>query len=52
MEHLKYPIGKFQRPNSFDPARLKEWIMEIRMLPEKLKIILGEMTDVELDQFY
>lgn len=52
MEHLKYPIGKFQRPNSFDPARLKEWIMEIRMLPEKLKIILGEMTDAELDQPY
>lgn len=52
MEHLKYPIGKFQRPESWSPEQLKTSIHEIGLLPEKLKIVAGGLSETQLDTPY
>jgi hypothetical protein len=33
LEQLKYPIGKFQRPEQYDPAMKAEWLSTLRALP-------------------
>lgn len=36
LENLKFPIGKFQKPEAISGADLKTWIEAIESLPSKI----------------
>ncbi len=47
LDHLKYPIGKFIKPNLISEALILEWIETIETLPK----ILSELTkDLSIEQ--
>ena len=39
LESLKYPIGKFTMPQTFDEQVMKQWIQNIKDLPSKLALV-------------
>jgi hypothetical protein len=52
LETLKYPIGKFSAPNEFSAELIHQWILTIDKLPAKLKEVVINMTDKQLDTPY
>lgn len=52
LDLLRYPIGKFQKPESFDNAAVSKWITTIEQLPGQLKATLSSFTDEQLDTPY
>jgi len=52
MEELKYPIGKFQKPEAFTPQLLSSYISVINHFPQKLKQEVEHLTDEQLDTPY
>ena len=49
---LRYPIGKFARPQQINTVQLQEWIGEIEALPENLATAVGGLNDDQLDTRY
>ena len=52
VERLKYPIGRFQRPEVVTDADIKAWIEEIAVLPATLRQIVENLSDVQLSTPY
>ena len=51
LEQLKYPIGKFQRPESISTEMLKEWTEIIKNLPAQLTKEVHHFADSHLNSF-
>lgn len=52
MEHLQYPIGKFQLPEKIKATDVKKWIKEIEALPKQIKKLSKNLTDEQLALTY
>ncbi len=51
-EDLRYPIGKFVKPDEITSESRKELIGEIVELPDKLKSAVNDLSDEQLDTPY
>lgn len=52
IEQLKYPIGKFKRPESINAELLDQYIKIISSFPDKLKQEVLNLSDEQLDTEY
>lgn len=52
LEQLKFPIGKFEKPDIITPNLLEKWITDISSFPERLKKEVMHLTDQQLDTPY
>ncbi|MEL7530189.1 MAG: YfiT family bacillithiol transferase [Bacteroidota bacterium] len=52
LEALKYPIGKYQVPETITPAMIQQWIQEIEILPGLLIDSVSNLTDLQLNMPY
>ncbi len=52
IESLKYPIGKFSRPDTITADHHENWISELENLPERLLKIVSPMTNDQLQTPY
>ncbi len=52
LEALKYPVGKFKAPATYNKELYKEWIQTIEELPGRLKKVLLPLNDSQLDTPY
>ena len=52
IEKLKFPIGKFIKPDPITPHHLKEWISDIEQFPERLKVLVAGLTEEQLNWIY
>jgi hypothetical protein len=52
MEHLKFPIGKFKKPDAYTEIYFKEQISIIENFPRSIKKALLGLTDEQLDTPY
>ena len=51
-EDLRYPIGKFEVPDSISPEQIVGWIADMETLPGDLRKLTGDMSRVQLDTPY
>jgi hypothetical protein len=51
-EELKFPIGKFKKPEVITRDNIKTWIAEIESFPERLKNEVDHLTDEQLNTRY
>lgn len=49
---LRYPIGKFQFPESVTPEELQQFIEEIEQAPASLRTAVAGLTPQQLDEPY
>ncbi|MFN0049535.1 MAG: YfiT family bacillithiol transferase [Cytophagales bacterium] len=52
VEHLKFPIGKFAKPAQFTKNVLESCISTIENFPLKLKKVVEDYTELQLDTPY
>ena len=52
LERLKYPIGKFIKPDVISSNQVNEWIMEIELFPSRLSELVKDLTVQELHWQY
>ena len=52
MEDLRYPVGRFQRPQSLEPKQRRAAIDTIAEAPTKLRAAVAGLTDGQLDTPY
>lgn len=52
LENLKFPIGQFEMPKEISAPQLKNWIVEIEQLPEKIQTITEDLSVKELNYVY
>ncbi|MEM6348878.1 MAG: YfiT family bacillithiol transferase [Bacteroidota bacterium] len=52
LEALKYPIGKYQVPETISPAHIQQWIQEIEILPGLLIDAVSTLSDLQLNMPY
>jgi len=52
IEEQKYPIGKFVRPDTYTPAILSQYILDIELFPSMLRAEVEQLTDEQLDTRY
>lgn len=52
MEDLKYPIGKYIKPDAFTTEILSSYISVINHFPQKIKQEVEHLTDEQLDTTY
>jgi hypothetical protein len=52
IEKLKYPIGNYKRKLNINADVVKSYIDTIEALPEKLRMAVKELNDVQLDTQY
>lgn len=52
IEQLKYPVGKFTRPESFSPEEVKAWIKDIQYFPELLHDEVAPLKGNQLEWKY
>ena len=52
LTHLQYPIGKFSMPTQISDKQLQEWVTTLEVFPARLRAMVGEMTDQQLDTSY
>ncbi|MES2864652.1 MAG: putative metal-dependent hydrolase [Bacteroidota bacterium] len=52
VENLKFPIGPFEMPREITAPQLKNWILEIEQLPEKLQTVTEDLSVEELNYVY
>jgi len=48
LEKLKFPIGRFTKPDHITETLILEWIEEIELLPSRLKTLTEKLTVKEL----
>lgn len=49
---LKYPIGKFIRPEQYTREMVNDWIADIAALPQNLKRVVEPLSDAQLNTPY
>lgn len=52
IEKRKYPIGKFQNPESIDKKQMENWITVIEDFPQKIRQATGSLNENELNKTY
>ena len=52
MEDLRFPVGRFQRPQSLEPKQRRAAIDTIAEAPTKLRAAVAGLTDAQLDTPY
>ncbi|MBI5916386.1 MAG: putative metal-dependent hydrolase [Bacteroidetes bacterium] len=52
IEHLKYPTGRWAKPEIITPDMRQGWINDISMLPERLEAALAGMPEAKFDTPY
>lgn len=52
MEELRYPIGKFQSKDHYNPEEISQFIGKIEELPAKLRLAIIELNDEQLNTPY
>lgn len=52
LEKLKFPIGKFVKPEIISQEEIKKWISEIEVFPYKIKSITENLSVEELNWNY
>jgi len=52
VDDLKYPIGKFIRPNEITPETLAKYILVLEQFPEKLKLAVSGLSENLLNTAY
>lgn len=52
IEYSKYPVGRFNRPQSITKEVITEWINEIEVLPEYLRNTIENLKQEQLDTPY
>jgi hypothetical protein len=48
LEELKYPIGRYERPNHYTPELLQEWIAVLRALPSWMDVCIENLDAAQL----
>jgi hypothetical protein len=51
-EQLRYPVGRFQRPQSTSAEERERWIEGIECLPAQLRAATGDLDEQQLDTPY
>ncbi len=51
-EDLRYPIGKFEKPDEINPEMRSDFIKTIGELPKRLKSAVENLSDEQLDTPY
>jgi len=51
-ESLRYPIGRYQRPDKFDIGELPEWLAVLRALPSWMDACIENLDAAQLDVPY
>ena len=51
-EQLKYPIGKFEKPETITTELLSQWVAEIAAFPAQLKAEVTHLNEEQLDNTY
>ena len=49
LESLKFPIGKFKKPNFISENEIKPWIEVIENFPDKIIKITNNLSIIELN---
>lgn len=52
LEKLRYPIGKFSRPEHINKEQINTWIQELDLFPEKLGLLVTPLTEEQLETAY
>lgn len=52
MENLRYPIGKFSRPEKLNQGIITNWINQIETLPERFRKEAEHLSPLQLDTAY
>lgn len=52
LEALRYPIGKFQFSGPVSSGQVTEWIDQLENYPNRLKKLVGSMSDAQLNTPY
>ncbi len=52
LEKLKYPIGQFNSPESYDEAKIEEWITILEDFPKRISSLVKNLSDPQLDTRY
>ena len=52
IEELRFPIGKFTRPDVVSNEQFHQYVGEIRSLPHELRNVVRQLTDNQLDMPY
>lgn len=52
MEKLRYPMGKFKRPDNIGKSQIEQWIKIIEEFPGKLRYETIDLTEDELNKTY
>ncbi len=52
LEHLKYPIGKFECPKVISTAHVEDWISVLEHFPNRLEKLVINLSDAQLDTPY
>lgn len=45
LESLKYPVGKWSKPDNYSEAKLKSWVEDIRSFPAELSKLLMQANE-------
>src|ERR687884_116919 len=53
LEKLRYPVGRIERPNTpLDRATRAAYIDTIEQLPQRVRTLVGTLSDAQLDTSY
>lgn len=52
IEDLKYPIGKFNKPETISEGDIKTWITDIEQFPNRLNKLVPYLSESELNYQY
>lgn len=52
MDHLRFPIGKFNMPSEFSEETVSKWISEIKSFPQRLKQAISNFTTEDFQNTY
>ena len=52
LEHLRYPIGKFEKPDNISQDQIKSWVSILEHLPSRLSNLVSELNNEQLDTPY
>ena len=52
LDHLRYPIGKFEKPKNISQDHLNSWISILEHLPSRLSNLVSSLNDEQLDTPY
>ena len=52
IEKLRYPLGKFHRPNEVTNELVKEWIEELQKFPKNIRDVVSDLSDEQLTLTY